>query len=139
MAISGVYPRFDRTTILFADANADTRFAYESVAVAEDFGVLVAGDGHEALALAQMFLPAVLVLETRLPGLGGFELIRRLRADPSTSAMVIVIVSDQDGEDFDALVRASECDARLTKPCTMSGLFRLVQVLLLGRRRAAAG
>jgi len=42
----------------------------------------IAGDGAEALALAHEFRPEVLVLDIAMPGLGGLDVARQLRAEP---------------------------------------------------------
>lgn len=137
MAISGVFARIPTGTILFADADSNTRFAYQSVAQSAGFNVELACDGYEAIALANVACPDVLVLDTNLWGYDGFEVIRQLRASPRTRAMPIVIVSAEDGAEFEAAVRGSGCDANLTKPCSAKALLRLVEVLLIRRRSAA--
>src|ERR1700677_5071739 len=107
MTKSGVFRRVFRATILFVDGDADTRFAYQSVAMAEGFGVELAADGKEAITLANVFLPDVIVLASRLPGIDGFEVARRLRASERTRGIPIVIVSSDNSEAVDAAVRES--------------------------------
>lgn len=135
MSVSGTYARIDRPTILFADADSTTRFAYHSIATAAGFCVELARDGYEALALANFVAPDIVVTEALLAGHDGFEIIRLLRANPRTRAIPVVIVSSEDGARFDAAVRASGCNGHLTKPCSAKSLLRLVEVLLIDRRR----
>jgi DNA-binding response OmpR family regulator len=85
---------------------------------------VVAPDGAEALRWAQRLLPSVVILDLMLPSLDGFEVARRLRADPATSQTRIIAIS--------ALTPVSKvreqaldagCDAFIAKP------FRIDELL----------
>ncbi|WP_426244451.1 GAF domain-containing protein [Nocardioides sp. LHG3406-4] len=52
-----------------------------------------AGDGHAALDLAHQILPAAVVLDIRLPGLDGWEVLARLGADPATRDIPVIVAS----------------------------------------------
>ncbi len=76
-----------------------------------------AEDGREALAKALTRHPDVIVTETRLAGMSGFDLCRLLRNDPEMHATPIVVVT---ADAFDSDVRRAEAagaDLVLTKPC----------------------
>ncbi len=76
-----------------------------------------AEDGREALAKVFARHPDVIVTETRLPGINGFDLCRLLRRDAQTRDIPIVVVT---GDVFDADVsraRNAGADTVLTKPC----------------------
>jgi twitching motility two-component system response regulator PilG len=140
MPISGMFVRKDRAaTILFVDGDSSTRFAYHSVAVAAGFRVELARDGYEAIALANLTSPSIVVLDTLLTGFDGFEVIRQLRVSARTRSIPILVVSSQDGLEFDSAVRAAGCDGHLVKPCSADGLIRLVAILLIQRRAAHPG
>jgi CheY-like chemotaxis protein len=131
--ISGIRSSASRAiTILFVDDDTDTLFAYALVARDGGMAFEVARDGHEAIALANVLLPDVIVLDLglrSLDGLDGFEVTRRLRAHGPTSAIPIVIVSGYDGERDLAELRASGCDGHLVKPCSADALLELVSSL----------
>lgn len=55
--------------------------------------VLLARDGHEGLELIRAVGPAAVILDIRLPGLDGWEVLGRLRADESTRSVPVVVVS----------------------------------------------
>jgi CheY-like chemotaxis protein len=96
VAVSGVCLRSPRpVTVLFVDDDADTRFAYRLVGTEGGLTVELAGDGLEAIAMADVLLPDVIVLDVGLarPGLDGFEVARRLRAAARTSTIPIVFLS----------------------------------------------
>jgi CheY-like chemotaxis protein/anti-sigma regulatory factor (Ser/Thr protein kinase) len=66
------------------------------------YGVAVARDGLEGLELARRLAPAAVMLDILLPELSGWDLLARLKQDPATSAIPIVIVSmlDERGAGF---------------------------------------
>ena len=134
MTTSGIYTRSSAVTVLFVDADADSRHAYESVAASEGFDVELAADGDEALALANMLLPNIIVLDVRLPGIDGFEVARRLRESDRTSAIPIVLVSGYKTKGIDAAVRESGCEGHLVKPCSARTLLRLMDALTVRPR-----
>ena len=103
---------------LLVDRDSDTRKMYaEYLRLAETCEIDEAEDGREALAKALTRHPDVIVTETRLPGINGFDLCTLLRRDTSTSTIPIIVVT---GDAFDAEIRRAEragADAVLTKPC----------------------
>ena len=97
------------------------------------YTVLQARDGEEALALAAEHRPDLAVLDVMMPKMDGFEVTRRLRSDPATSRMPIIMltarVQDADvQEGFDA-----GADDYLRKPFSPQELRARVQAIL-GRR-----
>ena len=63
------------------------------------YTVLVATNGESALQRARQSLPDVILLDAMMPGMDGFEMIRRLRANPDLSRMDIIVVSAIDREE----------------------------------------
>jgi len=55
--------------------------------------IALARDGVEGLELIRALAPAAVVLDIRLPGLDGWEVLRRVRADEDTRAVPVVVVS----------------------------------------------
>jgi two-component system, cell cycle response regulator len=86
-----------RPRLLLADDDADTR---EALAAALDQAgeVVTAADGQEALELAAAQRPDVILLDLEMPRLDGFEALERLRADPATAEIPVILVSGQ-GDD----------------------------------------
>ena len=60
-----------------------------------EWDVLTASDGEEAIAVAKREHPAAILLDGRMPGPGGsgFETLERLRGDPDTSATPVILMS----------------------------------------------
>ena len=79
-------------TVLLVDDNKAGRYVLSRSLRFEGFDVLEAGDGEEALALAQT-VPDIIVLDVKLPDINGFEVCRRLKADPATAGIPVVHIS----------------------------------------------
>lgn len=84
----------------------------------EDLGVeiLVAADGEEALDLAKANPPALIFLDVMMPKVDGYEVCRRLKADPVTAGSTIVLLTAK-GQEIDR-IRGIEAgaDDYMTKP-----------------------
>ena len=71
----------DRPRVLIADDNADMR-DYLSRLLAVRFEVDAVADGEQALAMARRAQPDLILTDVMMPGLDGFALLQKLRADP---------------------------------------------------------
>ncbi len=67
----------------------------EAVLVPEGYTVLKASGGEAGVALAQEELPGVVILDLLMPEVDGFAVVERLRADPATAAIPIVILTSK--------------------------------------------
>jgi PAS domain S-box-containing protein len=108
-------PLADRR-VLIVDDNRD---AAESLAdLLRHLGgrVEVAHDGPAALAAAGRFRPAVVLLDIGMPGTDGYEVARRLRADPDQRGLVIVALTGWAQDEDRRRSRAAGFDHHLAKP-----------------------
>ena len=82
-----------RKTVLLADANEEFRtMVREIIDETDDFTVVgTAGDGQEALRLAEQEAPDLVVLDVVLPGLDGFGVLKRLRERAGEMPRVILV------------------------------------------------
>ena len=97
------------------------------------YTVLKAHDGEEALQVAREALPDLAVLDVMMPKLDGFEVTRAIRADGTTKAMPIILLT---ARAQDADVQAgfdAGADDYLRKPFSPQELRARVQAIL-GRR-----
>ncbi len=79
--------------VLIVDGETESRAALERQLGEEFFDTLLAGDGEEALKLARREAPDLILLGTEMPGLDSFEICRRLKADPETSHVPVVMMT----------------------------------------------
>ena len=101
----------------------------------EGLTVVGCADGEEALALVAEARPDVITLDVVMPRLGGFETAERLRADPATADIPIVIVTGRASAADLARGEAIGVDGYLTKPFEPAELVGLVGRLAREGRR----
>ena len=104
----------------------------------EGYEVRTAADAKEALAVLQVFRPALILLDLQLPGMDGLELARLLKGDPAKGVGLIVAVtaSAMRGDEEKAI--EAGCDGYITKPIDTRTLPKLVASYLDSRRDPAA-
>lgn len=80
-------------TVLLIEDNEQNRYLATFLLEARGFRVVAAVDGPRAIALAQTFVPDVILLDIQLPGMDGYAVARALRAIPALAATPIVAVT----------------------------------------------
>lgn len=117
-----------RRLILLVDDCVDSRELYAE-ALAADFRVAVAGTGAEAVQRASELLPALVVMDWSLPDMGGEEAIARIREDPRTNRVPVVVVSGY----AEPRERRRVWDAYFVKPCPADALSSCIARMLDGQ------
>jgi signal transduction histidine kinase/DNA-binding response OmpR family regulator len=115
--------------VLLVDDNVD---AAESLAILLRLGgceVRVVHDGPSALAAALLSPPEFVVLDIGLPGMDGYEVARRLRADPATRDAVLVAVTGYGREEDQARSREAGFDHHFVKPVEFAALQKVFETV----------
>jgi two-component system phosphate regulon response regulator PhoB len=92
--------------------------------------IVVAADGEEALTVAHLERPDLILLDVNLPDLSGLEVCRRLRAEARTRDTKIVMLTAAAQRDDVERGRAAGADDYLTKPFSPVRLLTLVDTLV---------
>jgi two-component system phosphate regulon response regulator PhoB len=127
---SAANPAQKRKTVLVVDDEKDLVELVGYNLQRSGYHVITASSGTEALDLARTHKPDLLLLDLMLPGLEGTEVARRLKADPATSSIPIVMLTAK-GEETDVVVGLTlGADDYVAKPFSMKILLaRLNNVL----------
>ncbi len=96
----------------------------------EGYKVLGCRNGEEGLRLARKEDPDLVLLDLMLPGLDGVEICRRLKADPVTRGVRVVMVTAKDSESDIVLGLGVGADDYVAKPFTPKALVARVQAVL---------
>jgi CheY-like chemotaxis protein len=125
---------------LIVENEIDTADAYREALRFCGVRALSAHTGREAIRHASELLPDLIILDYRLPDMHGAEICRRVRANPATAAIPILVVTASPQDAF-----GEDCpDAVLTKPCLLPTLLAASRLLLqrvmpsTGRRQVAS-
>lgn len=102
--------------ILIVDDDPTVRETLRTCFAGEGYEMAFAADGPGALAQAAEWLPDLVLLDVMMPGMDGFEVCRRLRADPLLAQVPVILVTGLD--DYDSRVRGAEvgADDFISKP-----------------------
>lgn len=87
-----------------------------------DCTVVSAQDGQAAIALAQSYMPDLILLDIMLPQMDGFEVARLLKQNPQTQAIPIIAVTAMARSLDQDLAIAAGCDGYVCKPYEMETL-----------------
>jgi DNA-binding response OmpR family regulator len=79
--------------VLIVDDDPDIRTLYRLVLHQEGLDVIEAENGQEALAKIKAETPALVLLDIMMPDMDGYEVCRRLRSDPHTAALPVLMFS----------------------------------------------
>lgn len=136
--ITRVPSQGNRPRIVLADDNADMR-NYVKRLLSETCEVLAFGNGLDALQAIRHDKPDLVVSDVMMPGLGGFELLKALRADPATASIPLLLLSARAGEEARVEGLRAGADDYLTKPFRAQELVaRVTSVLTLASTRREA-
>jgi CheY-like chemotaxis protein len=106
----------ERRPVLLVDAHADSRRVYRTILEFGGHRVLEAADGRSGLVLALEHVPGVVVTEFNLPDGRSGEFLRRLRSDPATAGICVIVVSAQAFDPTRRLALEAGCWRFLRKP-----------------------
>jgi len=84
----------DNAKVLLIEDDAVVAEMYRLRLSADGYTVVVGRDGEEGLRMASEVAPDFIYLDLRLPGLDGFEVLERLRGDPATTHIPVIILSN---------------------------------------------
>jgi two-component system alkaline phosphatase synthesis response regulator PhoP len=126
-------PQTDRPKILVVDDEPQGAELLEAYLAGTEYDVEIASDGDEALRKVREFMPDLVLLDVMMPKISGFEVCKRLKADPATKDIVVFMVTALDQKaDIDRAVDAGTADF-LTKPVNKAELLIRVKSALKAR------
>jgi type IV pilus assembly protein PilB len=117
---------------LVVDDNADIRNIVRIVIQAANLGltVITAQDGIEAVELADLERPDIVILDVSMPDMDGFEVCRRLRADPRTAFVPILMLTANGGEAHVTAGFGAGADDYVVKPFRREELVARIRRML---------
>lgn len=117
--------------ILVVEDDPHARKALRLILKLDGFDVSTAATGQEAIQVLQADIPDLIVLDVILPEMDGYEVCRRVRANPSTAHVPIVMLSGRADPDSVARGLATGADGFLAKPIKPSKLTKSLRSISL--------
>jgi two-component system cell cycle response regulator DivK len=125
----------ERPLVLLVEDDRDGRLLFAEWLRDAGFRVDTAHNGLQALERAFESMPDAILTDLHIPGIDGYELTRRLKADARTSAIPVLAITGYGPftQDPSRAERAG-CDAILPKPCDPDDLTTTLHALIAGAR-----
>ena len=118
-----------RWRVLIVEDNGDAAESLRAGAALQGYEVRVAHDGYACLDMIHDFRPQVVLCDIGLPGMDGYELAGRLRADASLADIHLIAVSGYASPQDKARALAAGFDCHVAKPLKMDELESMLAVL----------
>jgi CheY-like chemotaxis protein len=118
------------TKILCVEDNQDNLFMLQRRLTRRGFEVTISRDGAESVEWAKTLLPDLIVMDLNLPVLDGWEATRRLKNQPETKHIPIIVLTADATQESRKQALAAGCDEFETKPIDFEGLIRKIQSVL---------
>jgi adenylate cyclase len=119
----------DEGVVLVVDDKSANRRLLEAVLSPRGYRVVTAESGEEALRLLAEDRPDVVLLDIVMPGIDGYEVCRRIRADEQTALLPVVMITAS-GEQEKVMATEAGADDFVTKPFDQSELLARVRSLV---------
>ena len=116
--------------ILCVEDNDDSQFMLHRRLTRAGFDVKLARDGMEGVEWAKTLLPDLIVMDLNLPRLNGWEATRRLKNEPATKGIPIIVLTGEAAEKSREAAVAAGCDGFQLKPIDFGALVEKIQSLV---------
>jgi two-component system cell cycle response regulator DivK len=115
--------------LIVEDNKVDVRLL-KDILESRGYEILLTGDGVEAIDLAFLSLPDLILMDIQLPDISGLEVTRRLRGDKRSRRIPIIAVTAFAMGWHEREALDSGCDAYISKPIAMQGFLSTVESFL---------
>ena len=119
----------DAGVVLVVDDQDANRRLLEAVLSPRGYRIITADSGEAALRLLEADLPDVVLLDILMPGIDGYEVCRRIREDPRTAVLPVVMITAS-GEQEKIRAIESGADEFITKPFDQAELMARIRSLV---------
>lgn len=113
--------------ILVVEDHEDNRRILRDLLTSRGYDLVEAEDGEQALTMARDRRPDLILMDVQLPLLDGYEVTRRLKANPSLRAIPVIVVTSYALSGDESKARAAGCNGYVSKPYNTRQLLAKIQ------------
>jgi len=120
-------------TILLVDDEEDILVSLSQILKKNNYDVIPAGEGKEAIALAKRFKPDVIILDLMLPDMDGTEVALTLEKDPATQKIPVIFLTGMLSKEQEMPDKKTNAiHYAVAKPVTSEELLKVISTALQG-------
>jgi DNA-binding NarL/FixJ family response regulator len=116
--------------ILVADDDLTIRTLIKECLELENYSVILADNGRQALNLAQQYHPHLLISDIKMPHKDGYDLVKELRQIPQFRLLPVIFLTNSDNPEARITGYQAGCDVYLAKPFHSEELLTIIRHLL---------
>lgn len=129
-----LFTRPQKASILIIDDEPIVRLTLEGLLMQENLDLLLAENGKQGLELAKRYLPDAILLDLMMPDMNGYEVCRKIRANPKLAEVPIIMITANDNREAKIKGLEAGADDFLTKPFdSLEIQIRIKNILRLNR------
>jgi len=116
--------------VLVVDDDKEIVETLQKILIQEEYNVVAAFDGEEALVKLKSDNPDIILLDIVMPKLNGFEVLKEIREKHTDRWRPVIIISAKD--ELESVRRGynMEADHYLTKPCSVENILRAIRTMI---------
>jgi len=125
-----------KATILYVEDNPDNRMLVRRILMSEDYSLLEAKDGSDALNVLKTHRPDLILMDINMPDMDGYTLTAKIKSMSGFERIpILALTANVMRGDKEKTLEAG-CDGYIQKPLDIDQLIREVDRFLLRRRNA---
>src|SRR5579883_871827 len=113
--------------ILVVEDQEDNRRILRDLLTSSGYELVEAGDGEQALVMAERQRPDLILMDVQIPLIDGYEVTRRLKADPALRDIPIIVVTSYALSGDESKARAAGCNGYVSKPYSTRQLLAKIR------------
>jgi two-component system cell cycle response regulator DivK len=125
-----------KATILYVEDNPDNRMLVRRILLSQDYSLLEAKDGSDALNILKTQRPDLILMDINMPDMDGYTLTTKIKSMPGFERIPILAVTANVMRGDKEKTLEAGCDGYIQKPLDIDQLVREVERFLLRRTNA---
>ncbi|HET9831597.1 MAG TPA: response regulator [Vicinamibacterales bacterium] len=120
--------------VLVVDDSSDGREMLAEYLTFRGLSVIEAANGETAIDLVHKHRPALILMDLQMPGIGGWDATRQLKANPATRDIIVIAMTARVLAPDEGIARQAGCDGFIAKPYDITAVAdATIEVLVRGR------